>query len=65
MSDLPTSWHNHEGYRQIFCAALQGFIANKDFHGPVSQGRAWSAVAFAHEVVREAHGLATAEGLAK
>lgn len=42
---------NHEGYRAIFNAALNGFIANKDFHGPVSQGNAQAAVEFASEVV--------------
>lgn len=42
---------NHEGYRAIFNAALTGFIANKDFHGPMSQGSPQAAVEFADEVV--------------
>ncbi len=54
---LPKGWHNHPGYRDIFNAALTGFVANKDFHGPVSQGKPWAAVAFAYDTVREAVGL--------
>lgn len=49
--ELPKGWHNHEGYRQIFCAALTGFIANKDFHGVYYQGSPEAAVEFAKEVV--------------
>lgn len=48
---LPRGWHNHESYRQIFCAALTGFIANKDFHCAEYQGNPKAAVDFAKEVV--------------
>lgn len=40
---------------QIFLAALQGYIANKDFHGPVSQGSPEAAVEFARACVRAAY----------
>lgn len=49
--ELPQGWHNHEGYRQIFCAALTGIIANKDFSGPITQGCPEAAVEFAKQVV--------------
>ena len=48
---LPKGWHNHEGYRQIFCAALNGFISNKDFGGAISQSHPKAAVDFAKQVV--------------
>lgn len=35
----------------IFNAALTGFISNKDFHGPISQGSPMAAVEFANSVV--------------
>lgn len=46
-----TNWDTtHEGYRAIFMAALTGYIANKDFHGPISQGNPRAAVEFANQV---------------
>jgi hypothetical protein len=45
---------NPEDFNQrVFLAALQGLIANKDFHGPGFQGRSDLAVLFAVQVVRE------------
>jgi len=38
----------------VFNAALTGFIANKDFHGPEYQGSAKRAVQFALQVLKEA-----------
>lgn len=40
---------------QIFLAALQGYIANKDFRGPTSPGSPKAAVEFARECVRAAY----------
>ena len=38
---LPEGWHNHEGYRQIFCAALSGITANPtDYSASIERGRA-------------------------
>lgn len=31
-------WHNHDGYRAIYLAALTGIYANPVFHGPLFQG---------------------------
>lgn len=45
----------NEDNMRIFLAALQGFIANKDFHGSVSQGSPEAAVEFARACVRAAY----------
>jgi len=58
---LPKGWHNHDGYRQIFCAALTGFISNKDFGGAVSQSQPDAAVDFAKQVVAICASTATEE----
>lgn len=39
----------------IFCAALQGYVANPNFYPTVSNPDAEAAVAFARMCVREAH----------
>lgn len=44
---------NSEGLRQIFCAALQGIIANPEFFGPEYQGRIDLAINFADSVVAD------------
>lgn len=49
---------------RIFCAAIAGFVSNKDFHGPTSQGSPRAAVEFASEVVAIVTGEAIAEGRA-
>jgi hypothetical protein len=40
---------------QIFLAALQGYIANKDFRGATSPGSPKAAVDFARECVKAAY----------
>lgn len=45
----------NEANLKIFCAALQGYVANRHFHESVSQGEPQAAVAFARAVVRAAH----------
>lgn len=45
---------NHAGYRDIFNAALPGVLANPHFYGPILQGSAEAAVAFADQVVMAA-----------
>lgn len=57
LTDLPEGWHNHEGYRAIFLAAIQGICANPHFFGAIYQGSPSAAVAFAQEVVSEAAAL--------
>jgi hypothetical protein len=54
---LPASWHNHEGYRAIFNAALSGICANPNFFGPHLQQSPRAAVEFALDVVRAADAL--------
>lgn len=51
---LPDGWSNHEGYRAIFLAALQGIVANPNFFGPILQGEPASAVRFAQDVLAAA-----------
>jgi len=46
---------NNDVNLQIFLAALQGYISNKNFHGPTSQGSPKAAVDFARECVRAAY----------
>lgn len=46
---VPARWS--EGEMAIYRAALTGFIANKDFHGPVFQGSATAAHEFAMRMV--------------
>ncbi len=49
--DFQPHWdNNHEGYRQIFNAALSGILANSQFFGAVMQGEPKAAVEFANEV---------------
>lgn len=52
--DLPDGWHNHDGYRAVFLAALQGICANPHFFGAIHQGSPNAAVTFAKEVLAEA-----------
>lgn len=49
--ELPDDWHNHEGYRAIFLAALTGITANPAFFGAIHQGEPRSAVKFAKDVL--------------
>lgn len=56
MSELPKNWHNHDGYRDVFNAALSGICANPAFFGAQYQGSAAAAVEFALEVLRKALG---------
>ncbi|MES3028548.1 MAG: hypothetical protein V4820_11920 [Pseudomonadota bacterium] len=51
---LPEGWSNHEGYKAVFLAALQGICANPHFFGAVHQGEPFSAVSFAQAVLSEA-----------
>ena len=51
---LPADWHNHEGYRAIFLAALTGITANPQFFGPIYQGEPMGAVRFAERVLEAA-----------
>ena len=46
----------NEDNMRIFLAALQGFVSNKDFHGPLSQGSPEAAIEFARACVRAAYG---------
>lgn len=36
---------------QVFCAALTGFIANRNFDGPLTQGSPFAAIQFAERVL--------------
>ena len=51
---LPESWHNHDGYRAIFNAALTGICANPAFFGAIYQGSPAGAVKFASDVLAAA-----------
>lgn len=51
---LSEQWHNHEGYRAVFLAALTGITANPAFFGPIHQGEPASAVRFAKDVLAAA-----------
>lgn len=50
-----TNWvgYNQEATRAVFCAALQGIVANKEFFGSTLQGNPRAAVEFANEVALE------------
>ena len=43
----------------VYTAALTGFVANKDFHGPIFQGSAVAAHEFAMRAVEVAFGETT------
>lgn len=47
-------WHNHEGYRAIYLAALTGVYANPDFNGCDIQGRQDTAHNIAKRAVEAA-----------
>jgi len=57
VSALPKRWHNHDGLRAIYCAALAGTYANPDFNGPHMQGSADEA----HKIAKAAVTAALAE----
>lgn len=46
---VPSTWCEAE--MSIYRAALTGFVANKDFHGPLFQGSASAAHKFAMQAV--------------
>ena len=51
VDDFSTKWNtNHDGYREIFNAALTGICANPNFFGSIMQGQPEAAVDFANEV---------------
>lgn len=57
---LPRHWHQHDGYRAIFNAALTGICANPAFFGPIMQQSPQAAVEFARDVVVAAVALTEA-----
>lgn len=58
---LPAKWHNHDGYREIFNAALTGICANPHFFGPLFQQSPQAAAEFARDVVAAAIALTVSE----